>query len=101
MPWAVYNYFMRVNVLFFGLAHDLTGVAQQQCEIPEGGSLGDLWEKCVVSYPRLMEIAGSLVIAVNQEIFDRSLALRDEDEIAFPPPVSGGAEEGFCRITRE
>jgi molybdopterin synthase catalytic subunit len=83
------------------MAHDLTGVAQQQCEIPEGGSLGDLWEKCVVNYPRLKEIAGSIVIAVNQEILDRSHPLRDGDEIAFLPPVSGGAEEDFCRITRE
>ena len=92
---------MTVSVLFFGMAHDLTGVAQQQVEIPEGGCLGDLWEKCVVSYPRLMEIAGSMVIAVNQEVFDSSHPLRDGDEVAFLPPVSGGSEDDFCSITRE
>jgi len=90
-----------VRVLYFGMAHDLTGVTQQQMEVPEGGSLGDLWEKCVVSYPRLMELAGSMVIAVNQEVFDSSHPLCDGDEVAFLPPVSGGAEDGFCRITRE
>jgi molybdopterin converting factor subunit 1 len=92
---------MTVSVLFFGMAHDLTGVTQQQVEIPEGGCLGDLWEKCVLSYPRLMEIAGSMVIAVNQEVFDSSHPLRDGDEVAFLPPVSGGAEDEFCRITRK
>ena len=101
MPGAVYNYLMRVNVLFFGVAHDLTGVAQQQLEIAEGETLRGLWEKCVVSYPRLVGIAGSLVIAVNQEVFDPSHPLRDGDEIAFLPPVSGGANEDYCRITRE
>ncbi|HLY59456.1 MAG TPA: molybdenum cofactor biosynthesis protein MoaE [Terriglobia bacterium] len=92
---------MTVNVLFFGMAHDLTGVTQQQVEIPEGGCLGDLWEKCVVTYPRLVEIAGSMVIAVNQEVFGSSHPLRDGDEVAFLPPVSGGTDDGFSRLTRD
>jgi molybdopterin synthase catalytic subunit len=92
---------MTVNVLFFGMAHDLTGVAQEQVEMPEGGSLGELWGKCEARFPRLAEIAGSLVAAVNQEITDRSRPLRDGDEVAFLPPVSGGADDDFCRLTRD
>jgi MoaE-MoaD fusion protein len=92
---------MTVNVLFFGLAHELTGVAQERVEIPEGGSLGDLWGKCELRFPRLGEIAGLLVAAVNQEVADRSRPLHDGDEVAFLPPVSGGASDDSCRLTRE
>jgi molybdopterin converting factor subunit 1 len=92
---------MTVNVLFFGVAHDLTGVTQERLEILEGGRLGDLWEECESRFPRLAEIAGSLIAAVNQEIAGRERPLRDGDEVAFLPPVSGGAGNNFCRLTRE
>ena len=104
---------MQVSVLFFGMARDLTGVAQQSLEVPEGESLGNLWGTCEARFPRLSEIAGSLVTAVNQEIADRSRRLCDGDEVAFLPPVSGGAgseisdfkfeisNSSACRLTRE
>jgi molybdopterin synthase catalytic subunit len=94
---------MTVKVLFFGIAHDLTGVAQERVEIPAGGCLGDLWSGCEARFPRLAEIAGSLVTAVNQEIAESSRPLHDGDEVAFLPPVSGGAGDGdgFCRLTSQ
>jgi molybdopterin synthase catalytic subunit len=92
---------MQVNVLFFGMAHDLTGVAEEHLEIPDGQRLGDLWGRCEARFPRLGEIAGSLVTAVNQEVADRGRILRDGDEVAFLPPVSGGAGDDFCRLTRK
>jgi molybdopterin converting factor subunit 1 len=97
----MYTYQMQVSVLFFGMARDLTGVAQESLDVPEGECLGYLWGKCEARFPRLSEIAGSLVTAVNQEIADRSRRLRDGDEVAFLPPVSGGAGDDFCRLTRE
>lgn len=97
----MYTYQMQVSVLFFGMARDLTGVAQQSVDVPEGECLGYLWGTCEARFPRLSEIAGSLVTAVNQEIADRSHRLRDGDEVAFLPPVSGGAGDDFCRLTRD
>ncbi len=81
---------MQVSVLFFGLARDLAGVAEERLDIAEGGHLGDLWRQCQARFPRLGEIADSLVTAVNQEIAEGSQPLRDGDEVAFLPPVSGG-----------
>jgi len=98
---CVYTGPMQVNVLFFGMAHDLTGVREEHWEIPDGQRLGDLWKKCETRFPRLGEIAGSLVTSVNQEIADRGRVLRDGDEVAFLPPVSGGVVDDFCRLTRE
>ena len=92
---------MRVSVLFFGLAHDLTGFEQEQLEIAPGERLADVQRRYESRFPRLRELAGSLLAAVNQEIADPSRLLQDGDEVAFMPPVSGGADDDFYRITRE
>jgi len=92
---------MKVEVLFFGLAHDLTGFEREQVDIPEGASVENLRNHYEDRYPRLREYASSLLAAVNQEIADPSQILCEGDEVAFLPPVSGGAGEDFYEITRD
>ena len=92
---------MRINVFFFGLAHELTGLAQETADVPEGESLGALWRRYEARFPRLLQIADSLLLAVNQAVEEPARILRDGDEVAFLPPVSGGAEEDFYRVARE
>ncbi|MGO8818187.1 MAG: molybdopterin converting factor subunit 1 [Terriglobia bacterium] len=91
---------MRVNVLFFGITHDLTGCAQEQVDLPEGENLEGLRRLYETRFPRLLSVGNSLILAVNQEIAKDSAPLHDGDEVAFMPPVSGGASEDFFRITR-
>ena len=97
---------MKINVLFFGLTHDLTGLAQEHVEVADGEKLDDLCCQYERRFPRLKEMGGALLTAVNQEIVGRSWPLRDGDEVAFLPPVSGGAPGvpdfgDFYRLTRE
>jgi len=97
---------MKIKVLFFGLTHDLTGLAQEQVEVADGEKLDDLCCQYERRFPRLKEMGGALLTAVNQEIVRRSWPLRDGDEVAFLPPVSGGAPGvpdfgDFYRLTRE
>ena len=42
---------MKVNVLFFGITHDLTGFAQEQVELPEGENLEGLRRRYESSLP--------------------------------------------------
>jgi molybdopterin synthase catalytic subunit len=91
---------MKVKVLFFGITHDLTGFAQEQVELPKGENLEGLRRRYETRFPRLLSVGGSLLLAVNQEIAKGSTPLRDGDEVAFIPPVSGGASGDFFRITR-
>ena len=92
---------MRINVLYFGVAHDLTGCAREQMELPEGENLEGLRRQCESRFPNLQTIGGALLLAVNHEFAKGPTALHDGDEVAFLPPVSGGAGSGFYRITRE
>jgi MoaE-MoaD fusion protein len=92
---------MKIRVLFFGLTRDLTGFGEERLELPEGGHLEDLWRRYESRFPEFAEVLPSLVTAVNQEIAGRAQPLRDGDEVAFLPPVSGGATEDFYVVTRE
>jgi molybdopterin converting factor subunit 1 len=92
---------MKVKVLFFGVTHDLTGFGEEHLEIPEGENLDSLWRRYTRRFPRLATVDNALLVAVNQEIAEWSHPLREGDEVAFMPPVSGGASEDFYLLTRE
>ena len=92
---------MKIKVLFFGLTRDLTGFNQEQVYLPDDGNLDSLWRQYENRFPRLRELRSSLLAVVNEEVVERSCPLRDGDEVAFMPPVSGGISEDFYRITRE
>jgi MoaE-MoaD fusion protein len=92
---------MRIKVLFFGFTHDLTGLREEQIELGEGEDLQGLRRFYESRFPRLAELAGSLLFAVNQQIAEPLAVLHEGDEVAFMPPVSGGMDESCYRITRE
>jgi molybdopterin converting factor subunit 1 len=81
---------MRARVLFFGMLKDIVGKSVEDAEFPQGSDLQSVFELYRGRYPRLGELARSIVIARNQEFADRTTLLADGDEVAFLPPVSGG-----------
>lgn len=81
---------MRVQVLFFGMLKDITGLSQQQLELEPGSSLNAVFDHYAALFPRLQEASGSVVLACNRQFAPRETVLSDGDEIALLPPVSGG-----------
>ena len=79
---------MTVTVKFFASVRDLVGARSQAIEVAEGTTLGSLFRTYVDKYPKLGSLG--LAYAVNHEYSDRSRVLKDGDEIALIPPVSGG-----------
>jgi len=96
---------VKIRVLFFGLAREVAGVAEEQIDFQDGPEVGDLRRQYEARFPRLGEMSRSLLIAVNEEFRDRSWRLREGDEVAFIPPVSGGEDRAgvadFFRLTRD
>ena len=88
---------MRVKVLFFGMLKDIVGRMEEQVELAPDARLSTLFDHYAAQFPRLREMAGSIVMARNQEFSSLSTAIVEGDEVAFLPPVSGGSE----RYTRE
>ena len=81
---------VRVKVLFFGRVRELTGLTEENGEISEGATLGDLLERYIRRYPQLAGFRASLVASRNQEFAAWDTRIAGGDEIAFLPPVSGG-----------
>ena len=83
---------MRARVLFFGMLKDLVGRPSEEIDLPEGADLASVFERYASCFPRLRELAPSIVAARNQEFATLATQLADGDEVAFLPPVSGGAD---------
>jgi molybdopterin converting factor subunit 1 len=79
---------MRVRVLYFGVLKDVMGRGRAEMELEDGASVTELLE-----IHRGMAGAGvwdSIAVAVNQEYARAGDLLKDGDEVALLPPVSGG-----------
>jgi MoaE-MoaD fusion protein len=84
---------MQVRTLFFGMLKDLAGRSSDFVDLPENATLDDVVAHYEELIPRLGELAASIAISINQEFAGPDSKLKDGDEIAFLPPVSGGLQE--------
>lgn len=82
---------MNLTVRYFAGHRDITGRSEERVALDAGATVGALWADLVSRYPRLAGYTGRLLYAVNQEFATPETALADGDEVAFIPPVSGGA----------
>lgn len=81
---------MTVKVLFFASCRDLVGARERKVGLSSGATVLDLIAQIASEHARFVEMAPSLMVSVNQEYVARSTVLKDGDEVAFIPPVSGG-----------
>lgn len=83
-----------IRLIYFARLRDVLGSERESVEIPTEartvgdirswlGTRGDLWRREVAENP-------ALCIALNHDYADDDAAIRDGDEIAFFPPVTGG-----------
>ncbi|HYP06689.1 MAG TPA: molybdenum cofactor biosynthesis protein MoaE [Bryobacteraceae bacterium] len=89
---------MRVKVLFFGQLKDITGLSEDSAELAAGASLEAIFDHYAAQYPRMRDLRPSIVIARNHQFAEASTPVAEGDEIAFLPPVSGGALKGGRNI---
>jgi molybdopterin converting factor subunit 1 len=81
---------MQIRVLYFGVLKDVMGHRSAVLEVAEGVSVGE-----VVALHRggdAGSVWDSIAVAVNQEYAQAGDVLKDGDEVALLPPVSGGFE---------
>jgi molybdopterin synthase catalytic subunit len=88
---------MRVAVRLFGAVREAVGEKELSVELPEGASLADLRALLARSHPIFTRFGDRLAASVNLEVSPPATRLGDGDEVAFLPPVSGGA--GRCWLS--
>jgi len=96
-----YPYLMQVRVLYMGMLRDLARREREVVQLAESSRLNDLFAQLEQRTPKLADYRGSIAMAVNYEYSDGSTVLRENDEIALLPPVSGGKGPGTQMQTKE
>lgn len=89
---------IRVRVLFFGAARDAVGHEQIEFQFEPPIDAAAARVALLARYPILQRFGNSLLFAVNQEYANGNRELREGDELAVFPPVSGGG--GYARVPR-
>jgi molybdopterin converting factor small subunit len=74
-----------VTVRIFARYRELLGVAAMEMPLPSPPTLAVL-----LADPRFQSLPPEALIAVNQRFAERSVTLKEGDEVALMPPVSGG-----------
>ncbi|MBT1703514.1 MoaD/ThiS family protein [Chryseosolibacter indicus] len=78
----------RYKIKAFGITKDIVGGRETVVEV-EGNTVSELRLSLQGKYPGLTTLK-SLFIAVNNAYADEQTAIKETDEIAMIPPVSGG-----------
>lgn len=83
---------MKVTILYFAVSREAVGKDREELQLAEGWTTHALHQQLVNTYPRLQSVMKSCVFAVNQEYvaLSEDLQLKDGDEVAIIPPLSGG-----------
>jgi molybdopterin converting factor subunit 1 len=86
---------MRVKVRLFAQLRDLAGAGDLDCDVGDAApanavQVQDVWRAVVRDHPALASFTRAMSTAVNLEYARLDSPVRDGDEVAFLPPVSGG-----------
>jgi MoaE-MoaD fusion protein len=87
-----------VNVLYFAVARERAGCPEESFEWSGEGPLSKLVEAIVERHPTLRAVLPHLRWSVNREFVELSEGVREGDEVAVIPPVSGGSGPPFFRV---
>jgi len=89
---------LRVRVRLFAIQRELAGAKEIPLELPPGTTIEDAWAAVVARHPVLAPGRPSLRFARNGDYAEATTPLADGDEVAFIPPVSGGASVRILEI---
>ncbi len=94
----------RLTLKFFATLRERARIAEMSREFPEGITVREIWAGLGNEIPALAAHHDRIAFAVNHEYVKDDYQPRDNDEVAFIPPVSGGADApwvGSISIGRE
>lgn len=87
---------IQVRILFFAKAKDLSGLKEGVFKVKPKISYDELLEKITKDFS-LYPIKANIIVALNEEYIssDCEIYLKEGDEVAVIPPLSGGNYGAF------
>jgi len=77
---------MTIRVKYFASLRERMGCAEDSVPAEQARTVGEVWARAAGGRP----IPPNTLIAVNMEYADLDRPVREGDEVAFFPPVTGG-----------
>jgi len=77
---------MKITVKFFASLREEIGQSQTQIHIETPATVIDVWQHACPNIP----LQKNILIAINLEYVTIDAQVKDGDEVAFFPPVTGG-----------
>ena len=84
---------MRFTVLYLARLREALGRGSEQVDLPDASSVATLLDALRGRggpWAAVLAAGRAVRVAVNQEMTDPAATLRDGDEVALFPPVTGG-----------
>ena len=83
---------MKLKVLFFANYKELLGLSELTVELDTGSKVIELNQLLATKGDRWHEVfqSSSIKVAVNHELVEEHTMLKEGDEVAYFPPVTGG-----------
>ncbi len=81
---------VNITILYFAFIKELTGVKADTMKLPYGSTIQNLLTNILNIYPQINSLIKSVKVSVNYKVVDKNTILKDGDEVALLPPISGG-----------
>ena len=88
---------VSINVILFANLKELAGVKKFNLTIPDQTTISELKQIISEKYPGISQVLNASIVAVNHEYSQEAYTLKNEDEIAIFPPVSGGMVDDISK----
>ena len=82
-----------IKVLYFARLRETLGKAGEELDLPQGSTVAGLMALLAArgeAWSQAFDGCQPLRAAVNQNLVKNSVTIKDGDEVAFFPPVTGG-----------
>ena len=81
---------MTVNVLLFASVGEAAGTGKVSMTLEPGATAAEVVARVKDAHSDVAGLIDACAVAVNQAFVQKTYALKDGDEVAIIPPVSGG-----------
>ena len=82
---------MKARVKLFAALREMAGESEVELDLPETATVAHVVRELDRRYGGMMTSGVPIMMAVNAEYVSEDHPIQEGDEIAFIPPVSGGA----------
>jgi len=79
-----------ISIKYFSVLSEITGIRQEKLSIREGDTLEDVLLLITERFPKIEKYHPHIRAAVNQNYEEFDFKPKNNDEIVFITPVSGG-----------